>query len=131
MWNSIKTEQDIADLMVIYDNFHDSCIKEIQYVSGAFVNTDLSMHAINDCRCLRIAFQRQSTNPFAIELEFSELVRFNLEPAGENYSCEILDVSMFFENNQIFWGDSERFAIERDSYQGTWICSNSARWKLL
>ena len=41
MWNEIRSEQDIRDFMDKVYAFHDSCIKEMHYVSGASVDADL------------------------------------------------------------------------------------------
>ena len=38
MWNEIKNEIDIENLMKEYSGFHDSCIVSINYHSGAFVD---------------------------------------------------------------------------------------------
>ena len=38
MWNEIKNEIDIENLMKEYCGFHDSCIVSINYHSGAFVD---------------------------------------------------------------------------------------------
>ena len=48
MWNEITTAEDIVNFMNMFGYFHDSCIKEIKYVNGAFVNEDLGMHPINN-----------------------------------------------------------------------------------
>lgn len=50
--------------------FHDSCIKEMKYVSGAYVMDDLSMHPINEKRNISVLIQRQFENPSVIEMEF-------------------------------------------------------------
>ena len=48
MWNEIRSEQDIRDFMDKVYAFHDSCIKEMHYVSGASVDADLRMYPLND-----------------------------------------------------------------------------------
>ena len=131
MWNEIKSDDNILELMKIYGNFHDSCIKELKYISGAFVNPDLSMNPMNNSRNLRMIFQRQCKDPMAIEMEFSELVSLNLNPNDENYTCELLDVAMFFENGYIYWGDSDWFAVQKEAYEGTWICAKKAKWRIV
>ena len=130
MWTEIRTEQDIDSFMVQFNYFHDSCIKEIRYISGAYVDLDLSMHAVNDNRNLRMIIQRQDINPTTIELEFSGLLKLNLEPVGEQYSCELLENTMFIENELVYWGDSDGFASKRDNYHGTWLCSKKAKWRI-
>lgn len=54
MWNEIRSEQDIRDFMDKVYAFHDSCIKEMHYVSGASVNADLRMYPLNDRRVLNV-----------------------------------------------------------------------------
>ena len=75
MWHEICTEKDISFLMETVGYFHDSCLKELKYVSGAYVNADLSMHPINDMRELKMIIQRQDESPSAIELVFSDYFR--------------------------------------------------------
>ena len=46
MWNEIKNEIDIENLMKEYSGFHDSCIVSINYHSGAFVNDKQDFHEL-------------------------------------------------------------------------------------
>ena len=51
MWNEIKNEHDIEEFMNIVNEFSNSCIKEMRYISGGYVNAnDLSMYAVSDVR---------------------------------------------------------------------------------
>ena len=43
MWNEISTDDDVLKFMEAVCFFHDSCIKEMSYVSGAYVDVNLSM----------------------------------------------------------------------------------------
>lgn len=130
-WNDISNEKDLENFLNIYGEFHDCCLKELKYVSGAFVNSDLSMHAINDKRDLYIIFQRQSLENACVELKFSELISLNLCPNDELYTCEILDASFFFEKGNIYWADSNWFKFKRNSYSGTWLCAKRVKWRIL
>ena len=89
---SINNKKDMEKLMEEYNYFHDSCISEISYESGAYVNEDLSMNPINDKRILKIVFQRQE-NPRNLEIKFKKLVKLNLTPESED--CDSI----------IFWGN--------------------------
>ena len=131
MWIEIKNENDLKIFLNAYGGFHDCCLKELRYISGAFVNQNLEMHATNDLRKLSMVFQRQSQYATVIELEFIGLEKLNLCPSTEEYTCEILDVEMFYEENKIYWGDSEWFKIKRENYEGTWLCAQKARWRTL
>lgn len=130
IWNEINTEQELNDFLESYGGFHDCCLKELRYISGAFVDKNLSMHPINNQRKLYILFQRQYENVTVIEMEFSGLVKLNLIPNHETCTCEILDISMFFENGKIYWGDSEWFKEQRELYEGTWLCAEKAKWRI-
>lgn len=131
MWSSICNEHDLTEFLKIYDYFHDSCLTELRYVSGAFVSNDLAMHPINDKRKLYVIFQRQSEKNMSVEMEFSGLTKLCLNPENPAYTCEICDISLFFENGKIYWGDSSDFAGQRENYQGTWLCADRAKWRMV
>ena len=130
-WNEINNEKDLNDFLYTCGGFHDSCLKELRYVSGAFVDEKFAMYPVNDQRKLYIIFQQQSRNSTVIELEFSRLVELHLNPNDENYTCEILDASLFFEDGKVYWGDSDWFETKRETYDGTWLCAEKVRWRIL
>ena len=37
MWNEVKNSNDIIEFMERLAYFHDSCLKELKYVSGAYI----------------------------------------------------------------------------------------------
>lgn len=131
MWNSICNEHDLTEFLKIYDYFHDSCLTELRYVSGAFVSDNLAMHPVNDKRKLYVIFQRQSKENMSVEMEFSGLTKLCLNPENPMYTCEICDISLFFENGKIYWGDSSDFARQRENYQGTWLCADRVKWRMI
>ena len=129
MWNQVYSEKDIIKLMKMFNNFHDSCIKEISYISGAYVNNDLSMNPINSKRSLKVIFNRQEENPIAIEVEFLNLVKMNLVPYNESYTCEIDNASFYYKEKLLYWVDTSNIS-NLDQYNGTWICAEKARWRI-
>ena len=94
MWNDIANEKDLHGFMDAMYGFHDSCIKEFKYISGAYVNEKLSMSPVNSQRILSMIIQRQFENPSVVEMQFVGLKYFKLFPNDENYTCEILDATM-------------------------------------
>ena len=130
MWNEIITQSDIDNLMKKYGHFHDSCVKEMKYLSGAFVDPDLSMYALSDKRILKILIQRQYREPTTIELEFSGLIKLSLPPYGDGLSSELFEAVMFIEDEIIYWGDSYWFTDKRSEYDGTWVSAKKARWRI-
>ena len=130
MWKEINTDKDIQCLMSAVDNFHDSCVKEIKYISGAYVNSDMSMYPINDCRLLNVVIQRQSKDLSMIELEFEGLKFIKLFPIADTYTCEITDATLFFKDGYIYWCDHDIYAEgDAKDFEGTMICALKLRWR--
>lgn len=130
MWHEINDQNDLNSFFDMYCGFHDSCIKELKYISGAYVCDDLSMHPINEQRILRLIVQRQFKNPSVVEMEFIGLKYFKMYPNDENYTCEILDATMLLKDNCIYWCDCGGLSEdELESYEGTLICAAKVRWR--
>lgn len=132
MWNKITDNEDVKDFMEKVDFFHDSCIKELKYLSGAYVDEELSMYPINEQRILNIIIQRQSEDMPMIEMEFRGLVYLKLFPTDDKYTCEILDSTMILRNECIYWCDCGGMSeIKEDDYNGTLICASELRWRAI
>ena len=58
MWNEIANEKDLNSFMDTMYGFHDSCLKEIKYISGASVNEKLSMYPVNNQRVLSMIISK-------------------------------------------------------------------------
>lgn len=130
MWNDIANENDLKNFMDAMCGFHDSCIKEIKYISGAYVNEKLSMSPVNSQRILSVIIQRQFENPSVVEMQFVGLKYLKLFPNGENYTCEILDATMIFKEDCIYWCDCGGLSVKDiESYTGTTICASKVRWR--
>lgn len=130
MWQEIVSDSDLVNFMNEVCHFHDGCLKELHYISGAYVNDDLTMYPINDQRLLRVIIQRQYTNNSTIELEFSGLKFLNLFPVDSTYTCEIQKSVMFFKNDYIYWCDHEDFLkLDLNDFEGTIICAKKMRWR--
>ena len=78
MWQESKTNDDIKSFMDLVCYFHDGCIKEMHYLSGAYVGEGLGMYPLNDKRILKVIIQRQFDDLSMLELEFSGLTVANL-----------------------------------------------------
>ena len=130
MWNEIENEKDLNSFMDAMYCFHDSCLKEIKYISGAYVNEKLGMLPVNSQRILNMIIQRQFENPSVVEMQFVGLKYLKLFPNDENYTCEILDATMIFKEDCIYWCDcGEMSETDIDNYEGTLICASSFRWR--
>ena len=130
MWKIISTNDEILEFMEKVCYFHDSCIKEINYISGAYVGENLSMFPINNRRLLRVIIQRQHKENYMIEMEFQGLKYFKLFPVDENYTCEILDSTMIMKDENIYWCDCGNLSeSDLDDYSGTLICASKLIWR--
>lgn len=130
MWNEIANEKDLNSFMDAMYGFHDSCLKEIKYISGAYVDEELSMFPINNKRILSMIIQRQFESPSVIEMQFAGLKYLKLFPNDENYTCEILDATMIFKDDCIYWCDcGDLSESDLDNYTGTLICASKLRWR--
>jgi len=130
MWYEIKDGNELEDFMYKMCYFHDSCIKEIKYLSGAYVNNELSMHPLNDRRILNVVIQRQYEDVSMIEMEFSGLKFLKLFPVDDKYTCEIMESMMLIKNGYIYWCEcGELSEGDLDNYTGTMICASKLRWR--
>lgn len=130
MWNEIKDDKELLEFMEEIGYFHDSCIKELKYLSGAYVDAELSMYPVNDCRVLSVIVQRQFEDISMIEMEFEGLRYLKLFPVDDNYTCEILDSTMILKDDSIYWCDcGEVSETDLDNYEGTLICASKLRWR--
>ena len=132
MWETISSSDEISRFMEKVYYFHDSCVKEMSYISGAYVNDSLAMHPLNDRRILRVIIQRQFAEDPMIELEFQGLKYLRLFPVDESYTCEILDSAMLLKDGDIYWCDcGDVTEDDLDDYKGTLICASKLRWRAI
>lgn len=132
MWKEINTANDLSCFLDEMCFFHDSCIKEMKYLSGAYVEANLAMHPLNDRRVLRVIIQRQFEDNSMIEMEFLGLKKLNLFPVSEKYTCEILDATMIMKDGDIYWCDcGDLLESDLDNYNGTLICASALRWRTI
>ena len=132
MWETISSSDEISRFMERVYDFHDSCVKEISYISGAYVEDSLWMHPLNDRRILRVIIQWQFAEDSMIELEFQGLKYLRLFPVDESYTCEILDSAMLLKDGSIYWCDcGDVTEADLDDYEGTLICASKLRWRAI
>ena len=59
MWNEVIDDKTRTVLLEEAGFFHDTCLTELRYVSGAYVGENLGMYPINDKRKVNVFIQRQ------------------------------------------------------------------------
>ena len=101
-WIELKEESDIKDLLEIFGYFHDACLKELYMWTGTYVNEDLSMAVPGELDTnVKILFQRQYSNPSAIELFFECVTVIHIVPTPENYDS-IIREAIIIKNDDNF-----------------------------
>ena len=120
-WNEILSEQALTEFAALTGHFHDGCVKELRYISGAYVDANLNMYPLNDRRVLRMIVQCQSKEHPVIELEFAGLKSLSLSPVGTDYTCEISKAVMRMEDGCFCWSDDG----------DTTVRAEKLRWRLL
>lgn len=129
-WNYLHSQQDIDKFMSSINRFHDSCLKELNYISGAYVDENLDMCPINSQRCLDVVFQTQLDAIPEFAIRFEGLKYLKLIPCDESYTCEIFGANMFLKDDMICWYDSEELYNNADCY-GMVIYATKAKWRCL
>ena len=123
MWETISSSDEISQFMERVYDFHDSCVKEMSYISGAYVDDSLSMYPLND---------RRIDENSMIEMEFQGLKYLKLFPVDPYYTCEILDSAMLLKDGDIYWCDcGDVTEADLDDYKGTLICASKLRWRAI
>lgn len=131
-YKSIETQEDIDVLMMEFKDFHDSCIKELNYYSGGYVDVDRTMHPINSVRNVSIIFQSQISDYPVIEMKFELIHQLNLQPRPENYDCIIYESSLVKIDELFYWSEWGRFQLEDiHNCKGTWVSAEGIKWRFL
>lgn len=128
MWHQISSEEDLKSFLKHINYFHDHCISEIHYKSGAYCDKR-AMFPINNCRSLTVITQ---SGQFDVEMQFDGLISLKLFPQSEKYTCEILDASLYMSNDLIYWCNSTDLdPLDPAIDWGTVICAKSMAWRVL
>ena len=147
MWNEIKNEIDIKNLMKEYSGFHDSCIMSINYHSGAFVddkgamaNGGLLEHSVE--MILHSQWNKH------IELRFTGVRKCNIVGWEDNYFCDIFGAYLKFhsellgktrDDKLIVWADCDSFdpikyteetPISTNGNYSTYVIAEKLFWRI-
>ncbi len=130
-WTRVQTQEDAADLMVQFGDFHDGVLREAHLRTEHWVSDGLAM-AIGiglDTR-VRMVLHRQWRPVPAIELMFEEVIRFNLVPSPENYEGSIQSATLYIDGPVVYWADEANWRPgESDSDEVTWISARRLHWR--
>ena len=132
MWNTLNNEESLKVFLERVAYFHDSCLQSFSFVSGAYVDSRLAMHPINDKRTLCMVFQRQFEDFTNFEMEFSGLKSLYYVPTDPLYTCEIESVNMYFKDELIYFEhDSCLISDEIGQTIINSVCAERCRWRII
>jgi len=101
-WNHVQTQQDVDDLLLTFNDFHDSLLRECKYCAGAYIDDALFLN-FNSRPYLRCVFQRQRSEPCAIEVVFSDVDFFQMQAGSEDVISEAFIT--LGEEGMVVWSD--------------------------
>jgi len=128
-WNYVETQSDVDFLLHQAYSFHDSVLKNLEYTSGAYVNDDKVMSPMNCIRQVIMRIDSQLCQP--VEMVFEGVTALNLRPAGDNYSADIFEASLFVKDAAVFFCDEKINDIDETYDCITWIKAYSLRWRFI
>lgn len=130
----IKNEKDIVYFLDQCEHFHDSCVFEIHYKSGAYVSENLAMHPVNSVNTLTIQFHSQNETCRRFDVVFTDLIHFHFTPLPCMYSCEIFKGKLMQRNGAFYWSPEDEFDPEDVSCltnnNTTWVCCKRIKWRI-
>ena len=126
----INTNCDIELLMNEFGWFHDSCIKEMVYISGGYVEENGAMYPFDSVKCVIIVFQSQDAKYRTIEVKFEGVEQMNLVPKQDDYDNIIYEASLIKNNGLFYWAEWCNFKVnDSNNTSGTWISSKKISWR--
>lgn len=125
--DQIKSAQDIQILLHKVRFFHDTCITEMRYISGAYV-TEQGMYPVNDKNDLEIILKGE----LLIRLVFHGILYCRLRPIQPEYTCEIFGASMWMDpSGRVYWCNDDDVTPENvDDYNGIVVCADSLEYEI-
>ena len=132
LFNNISDKSSIDYLMHMFNGFHDSCIKEIRYVSGTYVDRNRAINPFDSIKTAAVIFQSQSAAIRTIEMKFEKVHRLILCPKGEDEDAIIYGASIKKYNGLLYWSSIDDAELtELESNEFTWISSEKISWTVL
>lgn len=100
-WHLVGSSEDVEFLLSAFGGFHDGCLREIHVFTQTSVDSRLRMSCPGHLdTSARLIFQRQVSNPSAIELELNKVESIALSPTPDNADSIIYRASIELAEGQ-------------------------------
>lgn len=109
-WKSIENKLDIDKLMQLLNKFHDSCIRDLKYTSGTYVDEEYSM-IMNTEPVVNLFIQRQSETMTSLEFCLEGVSQFHINNNLDS-TLEISEASFFEKDGDFYWYSSDDIGDE-------------------
>ena len=145
-WNAVNSSNDIHDLMESFGGFHDTCLVDVFYRSGAHVTKDNAMVFEPSSEYVLFMTFHSQWYKESLELCFTGVRRCNIVGFQNNYFCEILDCYLAFHTDLvsgrddplIVWADFAGFSPCRNAQESvlhepatTYVIAEQLKWRFV
>lgn len=113
--------------MEIFHGFHDSVLRNLNYVSGSGKG-EKGIIVSDSIRQVAMIFDSLWSE--SIEIVFEGVLLLNLRPAQDKYSSEWFSATILFKDRAIQFYD-DKVDSEQQNYEGTWINALGMRWSFI
>ena len=143
-WYNVRHWGDVDYLKQQYGWFYDTCLTEIQFKSGAFVDEQETMYFGTPMeREIHMFFERQ-WKPDKLELCFTDVKRCNIAGWQEGSDNEMqgcfleLRWDLIPDRELIVWGDRNPFEYGMEQHGGflqeplcTYVIASKLKWRFI
>jgi hypothetical protein len=126
-WQALQDQTQVTELMSLFGNFHDACLREMHVVTGHHVHENLSM-TVDWRTTVHMLIQRQYRRLSAIELRFEEVVGLRLSPPPPGCENIIRNAAFFVQDGIFYWADNSTWTPESSS-ENTWVAARKVYWR--
>ncbi len=136
IWNEIINDNDIQHLNEIYNYFEDSMLIRMEYISGDYVDSELTGH-MKQRNNLKAVFQRLDHDPFSIELLFTHTKRLSFVFVNPSDKClsDIMYAKVCKSDKSVFWTLWKNFDPYNEEHLSvsdlTLIEADSMKWRIV
>ena len=123
----MQDQPDVDELMRIFGNFHDACIREVHIETGHYVFENFSM-SVDWRTTVHVLVQRQSRTLCAIEMKFEELVSLRLDAPPRDHENIIYSACLSILDN-VFWWVPNGDDPSKPPIDGTWVAARQLHWR--
>lgn len=134
MWKVLESQADIDLLMRTYQNFHNSCLKEVAVQNREYVDERRAMHFDNQT-VIKMRFQSQSEENSTIELLFEDVVQFNWVQDERNADTGlslIFQAVCLWQEETLYWAEDIDWSLNAtDKNDYRWVAAKRGRWRIV